>query len=219
MTAGYFDVSGLKALSGRVFTDSDRSGSLRVAILNQTAAGDYSARPIRLAGRCKFPGPASGIRVRDRRRRQRFALRKPPQGRRADGLSAHDPADQSCVAGLFLAISRLRLTRRRCSRRRATTFALWSQAASSSGSTTMAQRISDSLLQERLVALLATAFGLLALAASACIGLYGVFWYVVTQRTREIGIRMAVGAQRTSVVWLIIERRCLWPLASPSACR
>ena len=64
VTAGYFDVSGVRALSGRVFTDSDRSGSLRVAILNQTAAREYfgSANPI--GWKVKFPGPRAAFEYR-----------------------------------------------------------------------------------------------------------------------------------------------------------
>ncbi|MGA7107936.1 MAG: FtsX-like permease family protein, partial [Terracidiphilus sp.] len=69
---------------------------------------------------------------------------------------------------------------------------------------TMAEEIDDSILQERTIALLATAFGALA-AVLAGIGLYGILAYSIAQRTREIGIRMALGARRGTVVSLIVR--------------
>jgi ABC-type antimicrobial peptide transport system permease subunit len=69
---------------------------------------------------------------------------------------------------------------------------------------TMTEEINASLLAERAIALLAATFGLLA-ALLAGIGLYGIMAYSTTQRTREIGIRMALGAQRGTVVGLILR--------------
>jgi predicted permease len=69
---------------------------------------------------------------------------------------------------------------------------------------TFAEQINESVSQERLVALLSSFFGLFALLLSG-LGLYGVMAYAVTRRTREIGIRMALGAQTTSVLWLTLR--------------
>src|SRR5262249_50889264 len=69
---------------------------------------------------------------------------------------------------------------------------------------TMTQQVDESLVQERLVAQLSSAFGVLALLL-ACVGLYGIMAYTVIGRTHEIGIRMALGAGRGHVLWLILK--------------
>jgi ABC-type antimicrobial peptide transport system permease subunit len=61
-----------------------------------------------------------------------------------------------------------------------------------------------SLVRERMLALLAGFFAALALML-ACIGLYGVMAYRVARRTREIGIRIAIGARQQSVVWMMVR--------------
>jgi ABC-type antimicrobial peptide transport system permease subunit len=67
---------------------------------------------------------------------------------------------------------------------------------------TQAQHIDNTIVQERTFADLCTAFALLALAI-ACVGLYGTMAYTVSRRTNEIGIRMALGAERRRIVWMV----------------
>jgi len=68
---------------------------------------------------------------------------------------------------------------------------------------TLDEQINRSLTTERMLAALSSSFGTLALLLSL-VGLYGVMSFVVTQRTREIGIRLALGATRSSTVWLVL---------------
>jgi ABC-type antimicrobial peptide transport system permease subunit len=69
---------------------------------------------------------------------------------------------------------------------------------------TMSAQIGESLFVERLVAVLSAAFGLLATLLAA-IGLYGVMSYAVSLRTREIGIRVALGADRKTVLMMVLK--------------
>jgi predicted permease len=71
--------------------------------------------------------------------------------------------------------------------------------------TTESQQIDRLLFQERLVARLSSFFGLLALVL-ACIGLYGLLAYEVTRRTRELGIRMALGAQTKDILRFVVRQ-------------
>ncbi len=82
--------------------------------------------------------------------------------------------------------------------------------------TTLAQQVDDSLTQERLLATLSGFFGGLALLL-AMIGFYGVLAYVLLQRRKEIGIRMALGAQRGAILRLVMREAAMLLLAGVAA--
>ena len=66
------------------------------------------------------------------------------------------------------------------------------------------RRIDQTIAQERTFANLGTCFAALALLI-ACVGLYGAMAYTVARRTGEIGIRMALGAQRRGIIWMVLR--------------
>ena len=74
--------------------------------------------------------------------------------------------------------------------------------------TTLAQQVDDSLGQQRAFSGLTGFFGILGLVL-ACVGLYGIMAYSVTRRTKEMGIRMALGAQRSEVLWMQLRQTLL----------
>ncbi len=81
---------------------------------------------------------------------------------------------------------------------------------------TLRAQTEDSLLRERLLATLSTFFGALALLL-ACLGLYGLMACAVARRTGEIGIRMALGAGRERILWLVLRETLALALAGIAA--
>jgi predicted permease len=70
---------------------------------------------------------------------------------------------------------------------------------------TLAEEVDATLVRERLVATLSTFFGAVALGL-VCVGLYGLMSFIVARRTPEIGIRVALGAVRADVAWMIMRQ-------------
>ena len=69
---------------------------------------------------------------------------------------------------------------------------------------TVQGQLDETLLTDRLIALLSAGFGLLA-TLLASIGLYGVMAFIVARRSKEIGIRLALGAQPSGVLWIVMR--------------
>ncbi len=196
----YFSTLGIPILEGREFTDQDR-GPLKVAIINQSfakrylPAGDPIGRRFGLVTDTVLPdivviGVIPDTKYRDLRETP------PPQ---ADFPYFQD--NQQRFMNVYVRTQgdpRLFLdqVQKRMSQ--------FDPHVPIVGLETMDDRIGWSLKTERLVASLSAVFGGLAVLL-AVIGLYGVMAYVVTRRTREIGIRVALGAMRGSIVGLIMR--------------
>ena len=206
VTDGYFETTGIRLLAGRSFTPGDRSGSLRVAILNEAAARAFFGDESPLGRQVNFPGQRVqddfeivGV-VADTRYQD---LRTP------DKPMAYLPLEQA-IDPITTAIVAVRgpgdVTRLAPSIRAIATETV--PGGFVTGIATLEQQVELSLVRERMLALLATFFAALALIL-ACIGLYGVMAYRVVRRTREIGIRIAIGARQGSVIWMMVRETLL----------
>jgi putative ABC transport system permease protein len=197
----YLQTLGVQLLAGRYFTSADTATSTKVAIVNQSfaihffgnpvaALGHHMSRPNRPGTDAMIVGVVRDVKhttVRDPATPMAYTLFA--QAEKPAGLTYYvrtwqspDAAANSMRAAIANIDPKLVMGDVR----------------------TMSEQIDDTLSGERVVALLATVFGILA-TVLAGIGLYGILAYSTAQRTREIGIRMALGARRGSVVGLIVR--------------
>ncbi|MDR3699319.1 MAG: ABC transporter permease [Candidatus Sulfopaludibacter sp.] len=203
----YFRTMGTGLVGGRDFTDRDTLGAAKIAIVNEAFAriifggGNPVGRSFRVEGQAGKPDPVYQVvgMVRNTKyyeiREEFMPLAFFPEtqdGEPGPGVtfvvrSAGPPAEivrsaKSVVSRVHPAIG-IQFSR-------------------------LAEQIRESLLRDRLMAMLAGAFGILA-GMLATLGLYGVIAYMVARRRNEIGVRVALGANRGRVVMLVLREATL----------
>jgi putative ABC transport system permease protein len=194
--ADYFATLGLRVVRGRGLFAGDRAASTAVAVLSETAARRHfgDADPVGRTFRWGWRQLSAPITIVGVVEDARLALRDAPPE------MIYTPLDQRAEPSPdLLAAVRTRDAPPAFIR----TVREQVRAASPDVALTyvrsMDEQIDAALVSERLLAMLSAAFGLLALVL-ACVGLYGVMAHDVSRRTREIGIRLALGASRAEVL-------------------
>src|ERR1019366_1179587 len=199
VSLGYFQTLGIPVLAGREFTGRDRIGANRVAVVNDVFVNTYFRHESPVGRRFGLGRGAKGdIEIVGVVRSSKYATVREKIPSEVYLAFAQDENPSSLVvyartAGdpktVFAALRRevggldpgLPITSLR----------------------TMEDQIDESLSAQRAMAALSAFFGILATLLAA-IGLYGVMAYTVTRRTREIGIRLALGAGRASLLKLVL---------------
>jgi predicted permease len=197
LSPGYFGTMGIPLLEGRDFDQRDIKTDAKVAIVNEHFArhffgdrspigrhlgqgrrGKFDIEIVGMVADTLYEGPREGV------RRQVYI---PNWGNHGVAFYVRGGLQSSALYGAIRGeVKRL------------------DPAMPLYQLKTLGRQLDETLLTERLIALLSAGFGLLA-TLLATIGLYGVMAFVVARRTKELGLRMALGAARTNVVWLVMR--------------
>jgi predicted permease len=206
VSPGYFGVMGTPLLRGRDFSENDGRNTPNVAIVNETLAKQYFPGRDPIGQRFHWGGDrgvftiigvAAGVHIsaldadpRPMIYNSMFQIESGASGRSAFILrfaNARESADQGVLAAV---------------QQRA-----WSldKDLPVYGATTLNAVVSASVAQRRFTMLLVSGFALIALVL-AVVGLFGVVSYSVAQRTRELAVRMALGAKREQIGWMVLKQ-------------
>jgi putative ABC transport system permease protein len=202
ITPNYFRAMGIPVLTGRDFAEADSQDAAKVTIIDERMAREYWPDESPLGKRIRFGPPENnepwhtivGVVGEVRHERLDVATRK----------TVYIPYPQIPVAGMTLAV-------RTTTAPEGLAPAVRDQVRQIdpdqpvTNVMTMAETLSTSVWQPRLYTILFGIFACVALIL-ASVGIYGVMSYSVTQRTHEVGIRMALGARQSDVLKMIVRQ-------------
>ena len=196
----FFATTGIGLIEGRAFADSDTEHSPLVAVVNQAFAREF------LRGK----DPIGQYYGYDAQNPYRFQIVGVVKDSRVNDI--HEEAPPTIYHSLAQGAIDVESLAVRTAGDPARLISQVREAVRSvdpnlpvGGASTVAEVVSESLAQQRLIARLTAIFGALALGL-ACLGLYGVMSYTVAHRTGELGVRLALGATRGSVLWLVLRQ-------------
>ncbi|MGI8745426.1 MAG: ADOP family duplicated permease [Bryobacteraceae bacterium] len=199
--ANYFETAGVPIDKGREFTNVDQETSAPVAIVNEKMAHDYWSAGDSLGKRLQLPGEKEMRQVVGIARTANYSTwGEPPQ------LCVYVPLEQNYSDAMTLYVRSKGDPKQIVIPVQREVHAAGPQIlVGGIGTRTGREIVDGGLFQAKMGVALLSVFGVLALGL-ACIGLYGIMAYSVSQRKREIGLRMALGAAQASVLRLILKQ-------------